>query len=56
MRVPDEKENIVLLKNIAIKNWQLAANSVPKNSEAIYSESFNLRRKLKDVHFFFLFG
>ena len=49
MRVPDQKENI------ALKNWQFVANTVPKQLgiEAIYSESFNLWRKLKDVDIFF---
>ena len=33
VRVPDEKENIALLKNITLKNWQFVANAVPKHSE-----------------------
>ena len=33
VRVPDQKENIALLKNIALKNWQVVANAVPKHSE-----------------------
>ena len=55
VRVPYQKENIALLKNIALKNWQFIANAVPKalGVEVIYSESFNLWRKLKYVHIFF---
>ena len=33
MNVPDQKEIIALLKDAALKNWQFAANAVPKHSE-----------------------
>ena len=33
MRVPDRKENITLLKNVAFKNWQAVANGVFQHSE-----------------------
>ena len=33
VRVPDRKENITLLKNVAFKNWQAVANGVFQHSE-----------------------
>lgn len=33
VRVPDRKENINLLKNVAFKNWQAVANAVLQHSE-----------------------
>ena len=33
VRVPDQKEIIALLKNVALKNWLFAVNAVPKHSE-----------------------
>ena len=31
--MPDQKEIIALLKSVAPKNWQFAANAVPTHSE-----------------------
>ena len=33
VRVPDRKENINLLKNIALRNWTAVANAVLTHSE-----------------------
>ena len=33
VRVPGEKEDILLLKNVALKNWQAVANSVLKHEQ-----------------------
>lgn len=33
VRVPDRKENINLLKNIALKNWTAVANAILTHSE-----------------------
>ena len=33
VRVPDQKEIIALLKNVALKNWLFVVNAVPKHSE-----------------------
>ena len=54
VRVPDQKENIALLKKIVLK--KLAGRCKRRTEalgiEAIYFESFNLWRKLKYVLFF----
>ena len=55
-RVPDQKDIVSLLKNVALKNWQFAANAVPKHSELsqyIQKALICGVLKLKDVHIFF---
>ena len=55
MTVPDQKEIIALLKNVALKKLAVRCERRTEalGIEAIYSESFNLWHKLKDVHIFF---
>ena len=51
-----KKEIVSLLKNVALKNWQFAANAVPKHSELsqyIQKALICGVLKLKDVHIFF---
>lgn len=33
VRVPEEKDNILILKNVALKNWQAVANAVLKHKQ-----------------------
>ena len=33
VRVPEEKDNILILKNVALKNWQAVADAVLKHKQ-----------------------
>ena len=55
VRVPDQKKNIALPKNIAPKKWQFVANAVPKYLELrqYIQNALIFDVRLKDVHIVF---